>query len=60
MLDIQDYLATTGNPYLQLLHYPMDEDTATIKGDKVLISEIKFENISLDHRTLRQDLAGTF
>ncbi|KAM0796870.1 hypothetical protein BDR22DRAFT_824776 [Usnea florida] len=60
MLYIQDYLATTGNPYLRLLHYATDEDTATPKGDKILISEIKVENIPLDHRTLRHDLAGTF
>ena len=59
MLCTQGSLAITTNPYLQLFHYATDEDTATSKGDKILISEIKVENIYLDHRPLRQDFDGT-
>ena len=46
-------------PYLQLLEYAMGEETATLEGEKIPVSAIKSEDVSIDHRPVRQVFNGT-
>ena len=47
-----------GNPYLQLLEYAMEEETATPRGEKIALSAIMSQDLSIGHEMARSIHTG--
>ena len=52
------YFRRPVNPYLQLLEYAMEEETATPTGEKIALSAIMSQDVSIGHRMARSVRTG--